>query len=93
MNWIRFALWLSAIYFTYYGGVILWDMLRIRKVPPDERSHVLTFVEDIVPVSETPEPAPEIYDSSVLSSGGVSLKQMFSLCREEAVEFTRPVSF
>jgi len=93
MNWIRFALWLSALYFTYYGAVIFWDILRSRKLPADEKSHVLTFEEEIVPVRETAGPSPETYDPSVLSSGGVSLKQLFSLCREEAVEFTRPVSF
>jgi hypothetical protein len=31
--------------------------------------------------------------SPVISSGGVTLKQLFSLARLEAIEFTHPVSF
>lgn len=90
---MKFTLWLSIIYLAYYGAIILWDFLRSRKMPGDEQSHVLSFEEDIIPVKEAAPAKPEIYDASVLSSGGVSLKQLFSLAREEAVEYTRPVSF
>jgi hypothetical protein len=93
MTWIKFALTLSGIYAIYYAAVILWDFLRGKKQPADERSHVITFEEHTEPRKETSEVHPEIYDSSVLSSGGVSLKQLFSLARAEAIEFTRPVSF
>jgi hypothetical protein len=93
MNWIRFALWLSAIYLAYYGAVISWDFLRSKKLPDDEKSHILSFEEHTDPIREIPDQQPEIYDASILSSGGVSLKQLFSLAREEAIEYTRPVSF
>ena len=93
MNWMKFILWLSVIYITYYGAVLLWDFLRSRKLPADENSHIISFVEDAEPVQEIAAPKPEIYDASVLSSGGVSLKQLFSLAREEAIEYTRPVSY
>jgi hypothetical protein len=93
MTWIKFALLLSGIYAIYYTTLISWDFLRSKNHPADEKFHVITFEEHHEPVREIPEGGTEIYDSSVLSSGGVSLKQLFNLARAEAIEFTRPVSF
>jgi hypothetical protein len=93
MTWIKFALWMSGIYLMYYSGLIFWDFLKSGKRIVSQQSHELSFEEHIEVVRETPDKAPEIYDASVLSSGGVSLKQLFNLAREEAIEFTRPVSF
>ena len=93
MTWLKFALWLSVLYLFYYAALILWDHLRSGRQPSGENAHELTFEEDLVPTREVPDTAPQIYDSSILSSGGVSLKQLFNLAREEAIEFTRPVSF
>lgn len=90
---MKFVLWLSIIYSAYYGALILWDLLRSRKLPADERSHMISFEDDKETVTDIAPPKPEVYDASVLSSGGVSLKQLFNLAREEAIEFTRPVSF
>jgi len=93
MTWMKFVLWLGATYLMYYGALILWDLLRSGKKTGDIRSHELSFEEHIEPVKETPDPAPQRYDSSVLSSGGVSLKQLFNLAREEVIEYTRTVSY
>ena len=90
---MKFILWLSILYLAYYAAVLSWDYLRSRQLPADENSNVISFEEDAETVQEVPAPTPEIYDSSVLSSGGVSLKQLFSLAREEAIEYIRPVSF
>jgi arginine exporter protein ArgO len=93
MTWIKFALYLGGIYLMYYGAIIFWDYLRSGKQPQDERSHELSFEEPVEAIREVPDTSPQVYGSSVLSSGGVSLKQLFNLAREEAIEFTRPVSF
>ena len=93
MTWIKFTLLLSSIYAIYYVALIAFDLIRSKKHPSGEKPHVITFEEDHEPVREIPEGDHQIYDSSVLSSGGVSLKQLFSLARAEAIEFTRPVSF
>ena len=90
---MKFVLWLSFVYIAYYGAIIFWDALRSRKLPADEKSSVISFDDDAEPVREIAPPEAEVYDASVLSSGGVSLKQLFTLAREEAIEFTRPVSF
>jgi arginine exporter protein ArgO len=93
MTWIKFALWMGAIYLIYYALMILWDYLRSGRQPAAENAHELSFEEHVEPVREIPDGSAEIYDASVLSSGGVSLKQLFNLAREEVIEYTRPVSY
>lgn len=93
MNWLKFVLWLSILYVAYYGAMIIWDFFRSRQLPVDEKSNEITFEEDPEPVRNIDAPKADVYDASILSSGGVSLKELFMLAREEAIEFTRPVSF
>jgi len=93
MTWIKFALWLTGIYTVYYMALIFWDFLRKGHMPIGSESHELTFVEHIEPIRPEPENVSEFHGSAVMSSGGVGLKQLFNLAREEAIEFTRAVSF
>lgn len=93
MTWIKFALWLSGIYAAYYAALILWDFIRSGHKPVSPDTHELTFVEHIEPVRAEIEAVPEFYPSAVISSGGQSLKQLFSLAKEEVIEFTRAVSY
>jgi hypothetical protein len=94
MTWIRFALWLLGIYTSYYVFLIFWDNLRTNRGDTGNDKRELTFVEDIHPVRSLVE---EIIgsgkESSVAFSGGVSLKQLFNLAREESVEYIKSVSF
>ena len=94
MTWIKFALWLLGIYTFYYVALILWDYIRTNRGEPLNDKHELTFVEDIQPVKT---PVEELTDtakeSPVAFSGGVSLKQLFNLAREESVEYIKSVSF
>jgi len=92
MTWIKFATWLCGLYVIYYLGIILWDLMKNRLPPSKSGSHELTFSEDIAPVTTFTEYQPESGDP-VISSGGVSLRQLFNLAREEAIEYIRPVSF
>ena len=93
MTWIKFALWLGGIYFAYYAAIILWDFLRSGHKVAVSDTHELTFVEHIEPVRAEMDTVQEFYPSAVVSSGGQSLKQIFSLAKEEVIEFTRAVSF
>lgn len=92
MTYLKFALWLLGIYSTYYAALISWDLLCSGRTAAPSSSHELTFTEHFEPVQSAPEPQ-EYGSSSVMSSGGVSLKQLFNLAREESIEYTRPVSF
>lgn len=93
MTWIRFALLLLGIYTIYYAVLISWDQLRPGRGNQTSDKHELTFVEDIEPVRTADNDPPPGTEPSVVFSGGVSLKQMFNLAREESVEYIKAVSF
>jgi hypothetical protein len=94
MTWIKFTLWLLGIYTSYYAVLITWDYLHTKRGDTENDKHELTFVEDFEPVkSHVDESTPNGKESSVVFSGGVSLKQMFNLAREESVEYIKAVSF
>lgn len=100
MNWFHFLSWVAGLYLVYYLALILFDYAR-NKRPKTLDSGELTFTEDIQPKkiehlpdkTESPPPPASKSGSPVISSGGVSLKNLFGLCREEAIIYTRPVSF
>lgn len=100
MNWSNFFTWVSGLYLTYYLALILFDYSR-NKRPQAALSGELTFTEDIPPkkIEHLPDKADEPpkqaskTGSHIIGSGGVSLKNLFGLCREEAIIYTRPVSF
>jgi len=94
MTWIKFAIWLLGIYLIYYAALIFWDFLRNNRGETTADKHELTFVEDIEPIrSPVEEVAVPANDSSIAFSGGVNLKQLFNLAREESVEYIKAVSF
>ncbi|WPU99094.1 hypothetical protein SNE26_24075 [Mucilaginibacter sp. cycad4] len=93
MTWLKFTLWVSGLYILYYTALIFWDRLRAGKADTSEGKHELTFVEHIEPVKSFIEDLLDPQTSPIVSHGGVSLKQMFNLAREEAIEYIRPVSF
>lgn len=94
MTWLKFAICLLGIYAIYYVALIFWDNLRTNREESGIDKHELTFVEDILPVKSLVE---EIIgsgkESSIAFSGGVSLKQLFNLAREESVEYIKSVSY
>lgn len=100
MNWFQFLTWVAALYLIYYLALILFDYARNMR-PQASVSGELTFTEDILPKKiehlpdKTGEPPKQAAknDSPIIGSGGVSLKNLFGLCREEAIIYTRPVSF
>ena len=93
MTWIKFIIWLCGLYVAYYFLIILWDMLKRRPSSAHPGANELTFAEHIEPVAALPEVTEPEMGDPVVSSGGVSLKQIFNLAREEAIEYIRPVSF
>ena len=100
MNWTHFLLWLAGIYCLYYLVLIFIDVAGGKpggalKLATNE----LTFSEDIVPHEaehlltndqgkSAAKAAPE-----VIASGGVLLKDVFSLARKEVIDITKKVSF
>jgi len=108
MNWLHFLLWVLGIYCMYYLAIILWDAALSGKSPAGRlKSNELTFSETHLP--QKLEPGPEVVpvktkgvagvgqklslEPEIIASGGVSLKNLFSLAREESIVYTRRVSF
>ena len=100
MNWLHFLGWVAGIYVLYYLALILIELSRSRSIKV-AHSGELTFSEDILPKkiehlpdkAESPPEQAAKPASATIASGGVSLKNLFGLCREEAIIYTRPVSF
>lgn len=93
MTWIKFALWLAGIYTAYYVVLMLWDHFRSSPPVQSADEQQLTFVEHHEPVRTVDEPVETGKPDSLFSSGGVSLKQMFNLAREDGIQYIRQVSY
>lgn len=101
MNWLHFISWVAGLYLLYYIALLVFDVSRssATKVPTNGE---LTFSEDLPPKKiahlpdRTENPPPKHVtrpEPAMIGSGGVSLKNLFGLCREEAIIYTRSVSF
>jgi len=100
MNWTHFLLWLAGIYCLYYLVLIFIDVAGGKPTSALKlATNELTFSEDIVPheaehlladdpVKSAAKAAPE-----VIASGGVLLKDVFTLARKEVIDITKKVSF
>jgi len=107
MNWLHFLIWVACIYAVYYLANILIDAAGSGRSPADNSTHELTFSEAVQP--KRLEHGPEnkknnntgVHDtgaklkpvSEVIASGGVPIKDLFNLVRQEAIIYTRAVSF
>jgi len=108
MNWLHFLLWVGGFYALYYLAVILFDVAGARRPgATDGQGHELTFNEHVAPLQmSAPETGAETSGTSSLAgevtidrkpemigSGGVVIDNLFKLCKQEAVIYTRSVSF
>jgi hypothetical protein len=97
MNWTHFLLWLAVGYGLYYLFVILTDLARIKRQDvAGAIRHELTFSEQVTPVQlvpQTVEPKKSTNENEVIGSGGVPITDLFRLAKQEAIIYTRGVSF
>lgn len=97
MNWLHFILWTAGFYVLYYLVMIGYDLSFNGRKTPKTTTHELTFSESILPqqIEHLPDKAPDQPkpQPAIIGSGGVTLKNLFGLCRDEAVLYTRSVSF
>ena len=93
MTWIKFAAWLAVIYGLYYLTLIVWDLMRSGRTSPKTDEQILSFTEHMEVIKPASEPVAEVQGSATTASGGVNLKQLFSLCREEVVDYRKAVSY
>ena len=108
MNWLHFSFWVAGIYALYYLALILTDLAGGKKNAANALSPELTFSEHVPPVALMPDPheqagndkartgddtAAKKQQPEVISSGGVSLRDLFSLARQEAIIYTNAVGY
>ncbi|KAA8476854.1 hypothetical protein BDE36_1291 [Arcticibacter tournemirensis] len=109
MNWTQFLLSLAAVYSGYYLLNVLFDLLRSRGQPSaEEGQDELVFSEEHQPrqVSSEQPPAGDAQDPDaepksrqaissgpLQSTGGVSLKQLFSLAQSDLIEYTKAIPY
>jgi len=97
MNWTHFLLWLAGGYGLYYLIVILADLARgKRQGVAGGNPHELTFSEQVTPVqlaAPAVQPVKSTNTNEVLGSGGVPITDLFRLAKQEAIIYTRGVSF
>ena len=107
MNWLHFFFWVAGIYALYYLVVILTDVAGSKNSAAKSLSPELTFSEPVQPVAlkhpkadtagsktRTGEDAPaKKLQQEVIASGGVSLRDLFSLARQEAIIYTNAVGY
>nr|WP_199156659.1 hypothetical protein [Pedobacter sp. ASV2] len=109
MNWTQFLLSLAAVYSLYYLLNVVFDLLRSRGQPAaDGGQDELVFSEehqprqvgtDEPPTGATQDPDAEpksrqaISSGPLQSTGGVSLKQLFSLAQSDLIEYTKAIPY
>lgn len=102
MNWIHFFLWIAGLYVLYYLVMVLLDLAGTAGKPlAGAASQTLTFSEQVQPVQLQQEAATDEAGGTtnkkqareVIASGGVSLKDLFNLARQEAIIYTNSVSY
>lgn len=105
MTWNQFFVTLVTIYCIYYSMNMLFDLLgRKAKKIYKEDADTLFFSEHTQPViideAEQQQEEKEIdqdpnhsFGGQILGTGAVSIKGLFKLVREEAIEFTRAIPY
>ena len=109
MNWNQFILYLLVAYFIYYLINILLDLLRPKPMYAEnsgqeeltffEEHQPETVVENDVQKEEKKSKAASSNNRQTISSGlihatgGVSLKQLFSLGLSDLIEFTKTIPY
>jgi len=96
MNWTHFLLWLAGGYGVYYLVVILSDLAHSKRQDLPGTAHELTFSEQVTPVQLAPQRAATAKSKDkpeVIGSGGVPITDLFRLAKQEAIIYTRGVSF
>lgn len=97
MNWTHFLLWLAGGYSIYYLIIILTDLIKSKRQDlAGGNLNELTFSEQVTPV-QLPAPTVQAINTTnkneVLGSGGVPITDLFRLAKQEAIIYTRGVSF
>jgi len=109
MNWTQFSLNLLTLYFLYYMLNICFDLIKSGKRDvTDPTQDELVFSEEHQPKRIQPEQnfaelstTPNIESNTrqaissgkIQTTGGVSLKELFSLAQSNLIEYTKAIPY
>lgn len=109
MNWTQFLLSLLAIYFIYYLLNVLFDLIRSKQTfLKDTEQEELVFSEahspevvgadeltpdDVQLKQQNPNSRQAISSGPLETTGGVSLKRLFSLAQSDLIEYTKAIPY
>lgn len=100
LNWVTFLTITGAFYLCYYLALILTDALFAKRFHLEQDEiPVLTFTENPLPEKVSLEDlknktsGPNGSRPASIGLGGVSLHDLFVLARQDAIEYTKSVSF
>ncbi|KRT17745.1 hypothetical protein ASU31_00150 [Pedobacter ginsenosidimutans] len=108
MSWINFLTVIFIVYLVYYCLNLFYDLFLSPRVPlgeicEDELFFTETYTPELItakkmvePVFEDPErEKPIVYFPSgpINASGGISLKHLFSLAKDNLIEHTRTIPY
>ncbi|WP_199120321.1 hypothetical protein [Pedobacter sp. ASV28] len=107
MNWTQFLLGLSALYLVYYFFNILFDLFKPKPgQSTGPGAEEITFYEENLPetvyaeengkeeIAQTIPVERQAISSGVLqATGGINLKQLFSLAQSDLIEYTKAIPY
>ena len=96
MNWIHFFIWVAGIYTLYYLAVIGIDVAGGNRTPAAKSlTNELTFSEQVETqrLEHKPEEEVKPTGNAMIASGGVPIRELFSLARKELIVYTKSVSY
>ena len=109
MTWTQFIIYLIGTYCFYYGANLFFDYSRTGEAQASDTNLISVGIsssdlpqkiamEDLDPgFSEIDyfvgEGEGDVADSPIVSSGGISIRELFELARDESIEYTSSVSF
>lgn len=108
MSWINFLTVIFIVYLFYYCLNLFFDLFLSPRFPVGEISEDELFftethtpelitaqgkAEPIIEEAETEKPIVYIPSGPINATGGISLKHLFSLAKDNLIEHTRAIPY
>jgi len=108
MNWTQFLYGIATIYVVYYLLNLAFDALgQTKTVPPNDSGRTLDFETDELPrkigpsdmdgdlkdSADAEETSGTISVGQLQSTGGVSIRELFSLAQSDLISYTGAITY
>lgn len=107
MNWTQFLYGIATIYVVYYLLNLAFDALgQAKSAPPNNSGRTLDFETDELPRKIAPSDMDDLKDhqdaeetygtisvGQLQSTGGVSIRELFSLAQSDLISYTGAITY